>query len=103
MAVTVSRAPICAETGAARKPCDPLGSSAKPKSRASIPHGVTCIPSSWVCPGPVQARAWSPPGRLPFSMRAGDIAGKAPDPTPMPTDLGSGAPSPDAPAARLPR
>ena len=27
----------------------------------------------------------------------------APDPAPTPADLGSGAPSPDAPAARLPR
>lgn len=104
LAVTVSRAPICAGTGGARKPCDPLGLSAKPEPHASITPTVSpAPPPARVCPGPVQGRAWSLPGLLPFSVRVGYRAGTAPDPAPMPADLGSGAPSPDTPAARLPR
>lgn len=51
----------------------------------------------------IQGRAWSPLGRTAFSARLSKDPGRCPDTAPTLADLGSGAPSPDAPAARLPR
>lgn len=103
MAVTVSRAPICAgewwseEGGGLATP----GLSERPEPRASVPHGVPFALSSTGLFWATEGRAWSPPGHTLFPVRAEDRPWVAPAPTPA--DLGSGAPSPDAPAARLPR
>lgn len=87
-----------------RRPCgDWRGEESLRAACFDSPTVSPAPPPAWVSPGRVQGRAWSPPGLLPFRVRAGHRAGTAPDPAPKPADLGSGAPSPDAPAARLPR
>lgn len=99
MAVTVSRAPIRAglwwseEGGGLATP----RISERHEPRASVPHGVPFAGLFWTTEG----RAWFPPGHTPFPVRAEDRPCVAP--APAPADLGSGAASPDAPAARLPR
>lgn len=64
--VTVSRAPISEGTGGARKPCDPLGLSAKPEPRASIPprchlHPLHSAGLYWASSGQGVVPARSPP------------------------------------------
>lgn len=109
--VTVSRAPISEGTGGARKPCDPLGLSAKPEPRASIPPRCHLHPLQR---GSVlgQFRAGRGPRQVssPSRCARGTEPGRPPIPPPCPLTSGRAPPhltlprrgSPAEPAAPRP-
>lgn len=104
MAVTVSRAPICARDGGERE-------EALRAPRVQWEARVGCLDPPRRPPHPLQRgfipgrfRAGRGPRQAARPSRCAPVAepGRR-HPAPTPADLGSGAPSPDAPAARLPR
>lgn len=87
-----------AGTGGRRKPCEPLWRGAKTQPGIWVPHGVPCVPSSMG-----QSRGDRDAASSRQGARPSRGAPVRPRSRPTPADLGWGAPSPDAPAARLPR